>query len=233
MKTKPFQYPMRVYERVIGILYIPIHVWLLPYGFMLIAAVAGWSVDYPTQVLIYYAFGALFLLLATNCFWRATIRDFTHAPIRTLQAVILGYAAYFILNYIVALIMSLFTSNLVNPNTETVIRAMEMNRDMMLVVSVLLAPIVEETMVRGALFGAIRKKSRILAYVVSIAVFSVYHLWDNALFDGGLSVLLYAVQYIPAGFALAWCYEWSGTLVAPVVMHALINLISTVSVVWR
>ena len=222
---------MRVYERVIGILYIPVHAVLLPILFTLVVAIAGWKVDDATLNLVYYAFSALFLLLALNQYWRATIRDLKSAPSRALQAVILGYVIYFALNYIGMLVTSLLTSELVNPNTAAVSDTMAINSDMMIVIMVLLAPIVEETLFRGALFGTIRNKSRLLAYVVSTVVFSVNHLWGYSLTDP--SILIYSLQYIPASIALAWCYERSDTLVAPVVLHALINLIGAINIIWR
>jgi len=224
---------MRKYERVIGILYIPVHTLMMPVIISLISRALGWNPDNAMLNLVYYAFGALFLLLSLNNYWRTTIRDLTGAPFRALQAVILGYVAFFVANIVVALVMSLFASDTVNPNTAAVSDTMAINKDMMIVVLVLLAPVVEETMFRGALFGTIRQKSRLLAYVVSALLFAIYHLWGFVLFDGGVSVLIYALQYIPAAIALAWCYEWSGSLAAPVVLHALINLIGAIDIVWR
>ena len=231
MKKTPFQFPMRVYERVIGILYIPAHAFLLPLIAAIISSVVGWNADDATFTLVYYAFGALFLLLAMNQYWRATIRDLKNAPFRALQAVILGFVMYFFSNIVVAVIMSMLERDAINPNTAAVHDIIAINADMMIVTMVLLAPIVEETMFRGALFGTIRKKSRLLAYVVSAALFAVYHLWGYSFSD--VSILICALQYIPASIALAWCYEWSGTLTAPVVLHAMINLIGAINIVWR
>ena len=224
---------MRNYEKVIGILYIPFHVLLLPVILALITGVAGWNPDNATLNLILYAFGALFLLLSMNRFWRGTIRDLAGAPVRALQAVILGIVMYYAISIVIGIIMMLLAGELINPNTAAVNDIMALNPDMTFVIMVLLAPIAEETMFRGALFGTIRQKSRILAYIVSILLFAVYHLWGFALFDGGINVWVYALQYLPAGIALAWCYEWSGSLVVPVVLHALINLIGAINIVWR
>lgn len=230
--NRAFPFPMKKYERIIGLLYIPVHMIFLQYLMGWVMGLFGWRTDVATANLIYYAIGALFLLMSMNCYWRATIRDFAGSPIRGIQAIILGYAAYFLADWLVAIIMSGFLESLINPNTAAIMNSMEINSNMMLVVSVLLAPIVEETMFRGALFGTLRKKSRILAYVVSALLFAVYHLWDEALF-GSFGVLIYALQYIPAGLALAWCYEWSGSLVAPVVLHAVINLVASIEIIWR
>jgi membrane protease YdiL (CAAX protease family) len=69
--------------------------------------------------------------------------------------------------------------------------------------AVLIGPVVEEVLFRGVVFGSIRQKNRILAYVVSMVLFSVYHIWQ---YCGGLRgphALHYAIQYLPVCFALA------------------------------
>ena len=89
-----------------------------------------------------------------------------------------------------------------------------------------LAPIVEETLVRGLLFGVIRRKSRILAYAVTILFFSVIHVWQYLVLYDFREVLLAALQYIPAGIALGWTYEKANTVWAPIFLHMTINAIS-------
>ena len=96
----------------------------------------------------------------------------------------------------------------------------------MLVCSVFLAPLVEETLVRGLLFGVIRRKSRVMAYVVTIVFFAVMHVWQYLLTENVWPVLLAAVQYIPAGIALGWTYEKSNNIWAPIFMHMIVNAIS-------
>ncbi len=41
-----------------------------------------------------------------------------------------------------------------------------------------------------------------------------------------LSLAILALEYIPAGIALAWAYEKADTIFAPVLMHSLINALS-------
>ena len=232
MKKHAFSFPMRTYERVIGLMYIPVHSYIVPrLMFWMFDLLGVWPSG--AHDLIYYGFSAVFLLLVLNRYWRATIRDFTGAPFRALQAVVIGYVSYIAMEVVMDLLMSLFLDNLLNPNSAAVADSVTLNPQMMFVVTVLLAPIAEETMFRGALFGTLRKKNRVAAYIVSALLFGMYHIWDFALGGGGALTLVYAMQYIPASIALAWCYEHSGALVAPVVLHALINLIATVSIVWR
>ena len=90
-------------------------------------------------------------------------------------------------------------------------------------ISVFLGPIVEEVLFRGLIYGALRRRSRALAWAVSIAAFSLYHVWQFALTEP--LMLVTAVLYIPASAALNWSYERSGSIWAPIAFHMLTNAI--------
>lgn len=100
------------------------------------------------------------------------------------------------------------------------------DRRAMSFVTIILAPIIEETLVRGLVFGSLHRTSRWLAYIVSCFLFVFMHNWQYfALYPAG-SVLLSCVPYIPAAIALGWVYEKSSTIWAPITLHALINAMS-------
>ena len=88
------------------------------------------------------------------------------------------------------------------------------------------APVIEETLVRGVVFGTIRPASRVLAYIVSALLFTLMHNWQYFGLHPFLSILLSCLPYIPASVALAWVYEKAGTIWAPITLHALINAMS-------
>jgi membrane protease YdiL (CAAX protease family) len=78
---------------------------------------------------------------------------------------------------------------------------------------VLLAPIAEEVFFRGVVFNALlREGGRRWAYIGSSALFAVIHLDPVAM----LPLFL-------LGLALAWVYQRSRNLLAPIVMHATVN----------
>ena len=90
--------------------------------------------------------------------------------------------------------------------------------------SVLLSPLTEETLIRGLVFGALRDRSRVLAYVASALVFGFMHI---AAYLGSASpgdLLMSLPLYVLPGLALAACYDFSGNIWAPILLHALINL---------
>lgn len=80
--------------------------------------------------------------------------------------------------------------------------------------AVVWAPIVEETLFRGALYRFLRTRIGVVAAVLlSAAVFGAIHPY------GGTGLVHVAVL----GVLFACLREWRGSLIAPVVAHALHN----------
>jgi membrane protease YdiL (CAAX protease family) len=81
---------------------------------------------------------------------------------------------------------------------------------------VMMAPIAEELLFRGILFNTIKHASYPLAGMfASAALFALVH--------GSVALML---PLFVMGFALAWVYEKSGSIIAPIVMHATFNAIN-------
>ncbi|MDR2356702.1 MAG: CPBP family intramembrane metalloprotease [Oscillospiraceae bacterium] len=229
---RTFKLPMTVPERVTGIAYIPIHSFAIPLGLQIAFTVAGFELKAVNLTLAAYSISFLFILITSFKFLKNSFSDLFDNFISAMQSVALGIVVYFIANMAVAVVLSQIMDSIVNPNSQEIINEARLNPDAMLVVSVLFAPIVEETMFRGALFGSIRKRARAAAYAVSAIVFALYHLWPYLIYDFHATSLLYTLQYIPASLVLAWCFERGGSIWASIALHALINLIASVSIKW-
>ncbi|MBT6450708.1 MAG: CPBP family intramembrane metalloprotease, partial [Verrucomicrobiales bacterium] len=81
---------------------------------------------------------------------------------------------------------------------------------------VIMAPIAEELLFRGILYNTIKHTGYPLAgMIISAALFALVH--------GSLALTL---PLFVMGFALAWVYEKSGSIIAPMVMHATFNAIN-------
>ena len=93
---------------------------------------------------------------------------------------------------------------------------------------VLLWPIIEEVLFRGLLFGGVRRRSRALGWVLSIAVFLLFKVWQFAIVPGqvDLRYLLLGVQYLPMALALTWCYDIGGSIWSAIFLHMIINGLS-------
>ena len=90
--------------------------------------------------------------------------------------------------------------------------------------TVVMAPIAEELMFRGAVFGGLRPYGRTLAYAVSMLLFSVYHVWGYALQDP--VYWIYLLQYLPVSWLLCRCYERCDSIWGSILFHALVNAVS-------
>ena len=64
------------------------------------------------------------------------------------------------------------------------------------------------------------------AYAVSIALFSLYHVWQYVVMYGDPKLLLSALAYVPVSAALTFCYEQTRSIWPPVFFHMCINALS-------
>ena len=97
---------------------------------------------------------------------------------------------------------------------------------MTLLIIIFLAPFVEEVLFRGLVFGNLKSKSRVVAYLLSCLLFALLHVWQFAIVNQDITYFLLMVQYLVPGVVLAWAYEHSGTLWASIGIHAAANALS-------
>lgn len=230
MTKKPFNFPMSVRERIGGIVYIPIHCWVVPILVVLIDELSDKiNCSEPVLNLLVYAVGFLFCLLFMWKFLKKSFEDIFENKTRFFGLVLRSFGLYYALTLVVSWIVTAIIGDyelVINPNSANINALVRQNFNVMAVMSVIFAPIVEECMFRGALFGTIRKKSRFWAYVVTIVFFAFYHLHAYFITDYSWQLWVYLLQYVPATFVLCRLYEKSGTIWCPMALHAIINLIA-------
>ena len=90
----------------------------------------------------------------------------------------------------------------------------------LVILSIFLAPIAEETFFRGFVFGALRPRwGWVLGAIASAALFSLAHIGNT----GYLPVL---PSIIGIGVVFAWGYHWSGSLYPSIAAHLVFNSFS-------
>lgn len=220
-----FYNTMKKPQKLAGMIYLPLHIFVLPLLIAMLAVYLPSGLDDVTANIIYYALGFGFCLFVMFRYLRTAFDVLLDNLVKVILAIVFSYIVYMMLNFVVsAVLLATLGDQLLNPNTEAVADiAVSGGLGPTVGLVVFIAPIVEEVLFRGVLFGAIRDKSRWLAYTVSILVFGIYHVWQFALVSMDITVLIYLIQYIPAGFALARCYEQTNCIWAPIFMHMFIN----------
>jgi uncharacterized protein len=88
------------------------------------------------------------------------------------------------------------------------------------VLVIVLAPVVEELFFRGFFYRALRSRfSFVAAALIDGAVFGVIH------YSGSETLSILPV-FVALGFIFCWVYERTGSLYAPIAMHALNNTLA-------
>ena len=209
------------YETILGFLYLPSYFFLLPLLLQVLFSALGAPLSDLTLNLTYYCVNFVVILLIFHRFFAASARRIQLWPF--VQAVILGLVFYYAMAWALGLVISALSPELQNPNNLAVDALASAGGWRMTVCVVLLGPVVEEALLRGLIFGTLRRHSRALGYIVSVLVFAAMHLWQFALQTPPLTLLLSALQYVPGGVALAWTYDKSGSIWGSVLVHSLVN----------
>jgi membrane protease YdiL (CAAX protease family) len=216
-------------EMIAAAIYLPLHVLGVPLALNWLAGLVPAIAQMSNAELniLYYSVGFVYMLLFLHRFLRRGFDTALDAKGRFVLSIIGGYAADLALSFILSSLRLIFGLELGNsPNNMAITSELSTDYGRIAVLSIALAPIVEEPLFRGLIFGGIRPKSRVLAYIVSAALFSLYHVWQYVALTGDFSLLIYCLLYVPVSVGLAWAYDRSGSIWSPMVMHAVVNAVS-------
>lgn len=218
MKNAPeFTSRMSRGQTAAALVYLPVHAAILPVTLVLL--LIG-RMDAPNIEFLIYAIGAVYMLVFEWKFLRREFDSLLDRPLDCFVQILICYGIMLGLNICVNSLMLALSFDS-NPNNNAVVDLAEMKMGVTAAMAVFLAPLVEELIFRGGVFGLLRRYNRLLAYVVSIQVFSLYHIWSSAI-DNPMN-LIYIIQYIPASYALCRCYERTNSIWASIFLHMLNN----------
>ena len=220
---RPFQVKMRRSEIIGGI------IWLVIYGFFM-GDILGLGLELLGISYTAAQLNALFVLcnfvITALVFWRFLTRNLSLVPgnlLRILKAMLLGFCIYWLLQVGLDVIGQFLSGNMDIPNDDTISSIAGENYRIMWAGAVLLAPMVEETLVRGLIFGTVRRLNRAAAYAAAAVVFAAMHvlsyLGQMDALTLGYNILVYGLPSI----ALCACYEYAGNIWAPIGLHMIIN----------
>ena len=216
----PFTSRLSTPAAILVLLWLPIHILGLPW---LLYGVLGVRDEIQLNFLT-YVISALYMLIVGFRFLRRDFDVLWEHPGRIFLQVIGCYAAMLLMNMALSGLLSFFIDASENPNNEAVMDMMGSEYGKMSATAIFLAPIVEEMIFRAGIFGTLRRRSRLLAYVLSMALFSVYHVWGYAMSDP--MSWFYLLQYIPASYLLCRCYEYCDSIWGSMFFHMLTNYVS-------
>lgn len=198
---------------------------------LLLSAAARLGVDGAVVNFVYYLLNFVCVFAIFREFLGRSLEQAAKHMLPFLVAVLLGTVVCWAGNVGVGILLARFSPSFSNVN-DAAITAMTTARPVLMGIgTVLLVPAAEECLFRGLIFSQLRKKSGFFAYALSVAAFCSVHVVGFVGSYPPVTLALCALQYIPAGVALAWAYDHSGTIVAPILIHTAINAIAFLQVV--
>lgn len=216
---------MHRYEAVTGLIYIIMQIFILP----VILVVANNFLPHPLSdaALNFTLFSINFICIVVifHRFLINSLHILFQRPKQVLLTCLKGFGFYWLGSVLVNILVVYLDPGFSNVNDENIAVLADQNNFLMIIGTVVLVPVVEETLYRGVVFGQLYRKKPMLGYIVSVAVFSALHIFGYIGFYSPLRLLLCFLQYIPAGIFLAWTYVKADTIWAPIVIHITVNLI--------
>ncbi|MBO5556503.1 MAG: CPBP family intramembrane metalloprotease [Oscillospiraceae bacterium] len=212
-------------ETLAVLLWLPVHALLLPWLLLTFFSDRFSEADLN---LILYGLGLVYMLLTAGRFLRRDFDPLCDRPVWTLFQVLISYGLVLACNMLLSALLRLVMP-LDNPNNEAVMGLAHRDLGKVTAMAVFLAPLLEELLFRGGVFGSIRRWNRNVAYGVSMLLFALYHVWAYAQNDP--MSWLYLLQYMPVGFLLCRCYERTNSIWGSILLHMLNNAVS-MRVLW-
>ena len=216
-------------EWIPGLIYIAVQLAVLPF----ILAFGNMLLGNPlTEAQLNFVFFAIDFICITIIFHRflwKNVKVALSSPWACLRYAGAGITLYWLSSFLVGLLIVAVYPDFANVNDESIAQLTQDNYALMSIGTVVLVPIVEETLYRGLVFGKLYNRSVFAAYAVSTLVFSALHVVGYIGLYEPLHLVLCLLQYIPAGLCLAWSYVRADSIWAPILIHMAINQIGILS----
>ncbi|HCT62869.1 MAG TPA: hypothetical protein DIC19_02075 [Erysipelotrichaceae bacterium] len=183
----------------------------------------------PRVDLVYSVLLLILSIYLTKDFWIEMGRRFKQEPMMNIKTVFitlpLMLGTSMVLNYAITTLTGLDGSQ----NQNELIKIFGDFPLLLVFQALIFAPLIEELMYRGLLFGMLQKRSQLFAVLFSSFFFGMAHIYPS-LFDGHYMDLVFLPTYFMLGFWLNRAYIKSKSLYAPVIIHFINNAIGVFAI---
>lgn len=219
---RPLAANLRRQEWFVGILWLVLSQTLLSPGLQ--------ALGLGEDLLVLNASYSIVCLVGTAVIFRHLLTESLQTlgadPLRLLKGMVMGFCLYELLQVGLGMTYAALLPDLTTPNDETISKLLARNPALTAVITVLLSPLVEETLYRGLLFGGLRNRNRPLAYLLSALLFAAAHLLDFVGTTNTGTLLWNIPLYALPALALCACYDYCGNLWGPIFLHMIINALA-------
>ena len=228
----PFSVRLRKNERIGGWLWLPFYAGVL--GFLVSGIAAAMGRELTPEV-----FNGICLILGfliTAVLFRRFLGDSLTAVKgnvgKLVGGILLGAGVYVSVQVFIGMLTDVLRISWSTPNDDLIAALAGEHYRMMWAETVLLSPVIEECLLRGVVFGTLREKSRVLAYVGTGLIFGGMHILAYVGSLGPVDILMNLVIYGLPGISLCMAYEKADNIWAAVLLHMMINMLAMASIGW-
>ena len=210
-------------ESVFGFIYYLLQLLIIPAIIMVANEMLPNPYSEAVVNFVFFAVNFVFVLVIFRKFLADNFRTVLRQPWAVLRCAGIGFLIYWAGNFVFSLLITFADPDFANINDAVIMQMVRSDYRLMTIGTVLLVPVAEECFYRGLIFRNFYEKSPVLGYVLSMVLFSLAHVAGYVtLADWGTLALCF-LQYLPAGFALAWSYRHSGSIFASILIHMAVN----------
>ena len=175
---------------------------------------------------IYYFLNFGFMLWICRRFLAQSMNLALKIPFPVIWYGVLGYLGSQALGELLGIATLFIYPEFSNVNDATITAMLREDSRLIIWGTVFLVPLAEELFFRGLIFRNLWSRNHVVAYLVSMGLFSLIHVAGYIGTYSPVHLLMCFLQYLPASFCLCWCYCQTGTIITPIFMHALTNAMS-------
>ena len=228
--TNKLSVSMTRYEQLAGWIYLVLQLSVLSLVLRAVNLLLGQSFSLSELNFIFFCVNFLCVTVIFRRFLIRSVRVTLSSPGRWASAVAWGLGLYWAMQFMVSLIITRLYPEFFNVN-DTSVATMVLERPVLITLgTVLLVPVAEEVLYRGLIFRSLYNRHPILGYAVSTLAFAALHVVGYLFNYTPLHLALCFLQYIPAGLCLGWAYARADSILAPIAIHMVINLIGILAV---
>lgn len=217
---------LRRSEKYIGLSYLLFQFALLPTLLGLLAAAFSLEGDVTLLNAVYFSINFMCCIAIFFPLLKTSLEKAKAEPEGLLFATAVGFGLYRVSSIVLGIGVTVLFPDFANLNDSTLLEVLGEYPLLMVISTVVLAPVAEELLHRGLIFGWLQEKNVYLAYILSALIFSGIHVVQYIGLYSTAHIFVALVLYLPAGLSFAWAYQRSGTILAPIIIHAANNLLA-------
>lgn len=149
-----------------------------------------------------------------------------------LYGFVIGFVMLFVASIVGGLLSMAFGAQTDSQNQAVIENLAQAHPVIIVITSVILAPIVEELLFRGTIFGWLYELHPMIAHLGSAFLFGFVHIMD-AVLSGNYQEWYQIFAYFLMGAVLSFLYEKRNNIYVPILSHMMNNLISILLVLFN